>query len=177
MKKNLMLVLLNVLGITQSFGGWNQSTERWEQECNDYYIHCDILGSMYEDGDMIKWNGKYNEEYIVKKNFNKALKAYKKGCVLGKDAQSCEHYKRLTKKLGKKTSLSITNNNYKISHKGKNKIYTIVGHKSCRIIFNKNKQIIKNNCTKLTNSKGIKIYCIKSKKVCKTHQEIINSIN
>lgn len=57
--------------------------------------------------------------------------------------------------------------------------YTIRGGgEECIVTYNSsdNKPLSYSTCLSLTNSKGIKIYCTKNRKICKTEQEIINKI-
>ena len=47
MKKILVIVCLNLLGVSQSFGGWDQSLWRWESDCNyGSSSGCSIAGTM-----------------------------------------------------------------------------------------------------------------------------------
>jgi hypothetical protein len=69
------------------------------------------------------------------------------------------------------------NSNYTVLKKPTQTIYKIVSTDSCEIFFNTHKKLISHNCKRLTNSKGIQIFCTPSKKVCKTYEEILQSIN
>jgi len=62
---------------------------------------------MYRDGDLVVWNGKYNEEKSMPKNISKALWLYNKACTLG-DNNACKSYKKL---LLSSTSNTIVNRN------------------------------------------------------------------
>ena len=46
----------------------------------------------------------------------------------------------------------------------------------CSLYFYSNGQINQKNCTSLTNSKGVKVYCTPRKKMCKTYREIKNLV-
>ena len=58
------------------------------------------------------------------------------------------------------------------------KDYTIRGNsEECSITYDaSDNTLISSTCISLTNSKGVKIYCTKNKKVCKTEQEIDEAI-
>ena len=72
--------------------------------------------------------------------------------------------------LQKKVAKS-KHNNFQIQRKGSRLIYKIVDKNPCYITY-KNSMFHSNTCSNHTNSKGMRIYCTKSKKVCKTAQEI-----
>ncbi len=179
MKRFLVILTLTIGIVSHLVAGWDQSLSRWESECSiGMAARCSIAGSMYENGRNVTFDGMYNHESDMKKDFSRALKFYKKGCGLG-DKLSCERYNKLSKKLGGKTTPEKHNKlkkNYKVYYKEGDTIYKIIAKNPCYITFGKNARIIKNSCKKLTNSKGIKIYCIQSKTVCKTESEIRQAI-
>lgn len=163
-----MLSALVLLGSVAQ-AGWDQSTERWEMDCNaGSSMGCNFAGMCYKNGEITVWNGKTNDTKKIKKNYAKAASLYKKGCKLG-DKDACSSYKKLKNKVLEK--------NYSIRHIGDvQTIYTILGKEKCFLFFDENKNLQKSTCKKIINSKGVKIYCTPSKKVCKTESEIIQAI-
>ncbi len=65
--------------------------------------------------------------------------------------------------------------NYKVYRKGNKVIYKIKGKKPCYIVYKKG-AFHSNTCSSHVNSKGMKIYCTGSKKVCKTANEIRHTL-
>jgi uncharacterized protein YjhX (UPF0386 family) len=174
MKRYLKFLSLIVLLGTVVQAGWDQSTQRFEMDC-EYGIAraCSDAAFSYMDGFEMIWDGKENHSEKRKKNYAKAASLYKKGCDLG-DKNACASYKKLK---NKKTSTSSgTQKNYKITHKGSTTTYTILGKKRCSLSFDKNKKLKKSTCKKIVNSKGVKIYCSPLKKVCKTELEVREAI-
>jgi len=168
MKQYLKILSAFVLVGSVAQAGWDQSTERWEMDCNyGSSMGCSFAGMGYEDGEITVFNGKNNETKKIKKNYAKAASLYKKGCKLG-DKHACASYKKLKNKVSEK--------NYKTSHKGSTTTYTILGKKQCTLSFDKRKKLKKSTCKKIINSTGVKIYCTPSKKVCKTESEIREAI-
>ncbi len=56
--------------------------------------------------------------------------------------------------------------------------YTIKGNgEECDVTYRENKKLTDTTCLSLTNSKGIKIYCTKTKKICKTQFELDSFVN
>ena len=56
--------------------------------------------------------------------------------------------------------------------------YTIKGNgEECDVTYRENKKLVDTTCLSLTNSKGIKIYCTKTKKICKTQLELDEFVN
>jgi TPR repeat protein len=158
---------------------WNQSLLNNEEDCDlGNASGCSIAGSMYENGNNVTWDGLHNIESSMKKDTHKALKFYKKGCKLG-DSTSCDNLKELSKKLGLKADLSPSSSaqeNYRVYNHNGNKVYEMGVKNPCHLTVDKNGKIVKNSCKKLINSKGVTIYCNPSKKVCKTENEIMQSI-
>lgn len=179
MKKMLLASMMLIATTSHLAAEWDQSLSRWESDCdfgND--IGCSIAGSMYEEGHNVTYNGVNNIESIMKKDTDKALRLYKKGCELG-GSTSCDNLKELSKKLGLKVDLQQPRDaqeNYRIYDNNGNKVYEMSAKNPCQITVNKNGKIVKNSCKKLTNSKGVTIYCAQSKTVCKTETEIMQSI-
>lgn len=174
-KRYIISFILSIILSINLFGAWDQSLRRWSSDC-DYGMAsaCAIVAKMYEDGEIVTFDG-VNHEKKVKKQPKKALKFYKKACSLG-DNIACKDYNKLASKLGlKSNSIKKDNKNYSIKSYNTKKIYTIKGKKPCKLIF-KNKQLIQNSCKRLKNSKGVLIYCTKDMKVCKTKTEILNSL-
>lgn len=111
------------------------------------------------------------------------IKMHKKGLEEGKKVNAVHRYEYSHEKneywIGKSTKKPMVDTvvqNHKVKkHKNKS-IYTIGTKETCSLVFDKRQKLIKSNCQTQTNSKGIRIYCNKSKKVCKTHQEILEAI-
>lgn len=168
MRQYLKTLSVLVLVGSVAHAGWDQSTDRWEMDCNaGSSMGCSFAARGYKNGEITVFNGKNNETKKIKKNYAKAASLYKKGCKLG-DKQACASYKKLKNKVSEK--------NYKTSHKGSTTTYTILGKKQCTLSFDKRKKLKKSTCKKIINSKGVTIYCSPLKKVCKTEQEIRKAI-
>jgi len=179
MKKILLASMMLIAATSHLAAEWDQSLSRWESECDEGMASgCSIAGSMYEDGHNVTWDGEHNIESFMKKNTNKALKLYKKGCEL-EDSTSCDNLRALSKKLGLKADLppsSAAQENYRVYTHNGNKVYEMGVKNPCHMTVAKNGKIVKNSCKKLTNSKGVTIYCNQSKTVCKTENEMMQSI-
>jgi len=169
MRQYLKTLSVLVLVGSVAHAGWDQSTDRWEMDCNaGSSMGCSFAARGYKNGEITVFNGKNNETKKIKKNYAKAASLYKKGCKLG-DKQACASYKKLKNNVSEK--------NYSIRHVGDvQTIYTILGKEKCFLFFDENKNLQKSTCKKIVNSKGVKIYCSPLKKVCKTEQEIRQAI-
>jgi len=56
--------------------------------------------------------------------------------------------------------------------------YTIKGNnEECDVTYQENKKLTDTTCLSLTNSKGMKIYCTETKKMCKSQSELDNFVN
>ncbi len=73
--------------------------------------------------------------------------------------------------LKKRSANKKSTKNYNVYRKGNKVIYKIKDKKPCYITY-KYGMFHHNTCSNHVNSKGMKIYCTRSKKVCKTANEI-----
>ena len=78
--------------------------------------------------------------------------------------------------IGSTSSKADCYTNYTVSRQKEGTVYTILGKKPCKIVYDAQKKERYNNCKKLTNSKGIRIYCTQRMDVCKTVQEVRDAI-